>query len=137
MRYLNLATIALLGMTTVSVLAQTPSGTDPTTGARPGHEPGIGYSLPLSPCPLVIAEDATTQDYLRAARASLVAGSACQAQQSLAMAETRALNRSVEPNQASVPDDSQLVSRIQDARRVLGNGNNTQAIRLVDLALAN
>ena len=41
MRYLNLATVLLLGMTSVSALAQAP-GLDPGTGARPGHEPGIG-----------------------------------------------------------------------------------------------
>jgi len=102
MRYLSLATMALLGLTTLSALAQTPPGMNPATGARPGHEPGIGDSLPLSTCPSsFIGENATTQDYLRAARASLVAGIACQAQQSLAMAETRALDRSVVPSQAA------------------------------------
>ena len=39
MRYVNLATVALLGMTTISALAQAP-GLDPATGARPGHVPG-------------------------------------------------------------------------------------------------
>jgi hypothetical protein len=138
MRTLSFATVLVLGMTAMSALAQTPPGMNPATGARPGHEPGIGNSLPLSTCPSsFIGENATTQDYLRAARASLVAGITCQAQQSLAMAETRALDRSVVPSQASVPDDGLLVSRINDARRVLGDGDNTHAIQLVDLALSN
>jgi hypothetical protein len=155
MRYLNLAAAALFGMTAMSALAQTPPGMNPLTGARPGHEPGVGYSLPLSKCAssflatdtrssiaptppsLAISDNVTTNDYLRFARASLVAGRTCQAQQSLEMAETRALDRSVEPGQGSVPDDSLLVSRINDARRALGDGDNPHAIQLVDLALSN
>ena len=53
------------------------------------------------------------------------------------MAETRALDRSVVQGQESVPDDSQLVSRIRDVRRALGDGDNMHAIQLVDLALSN
>ena len=131
--------MALLGMTTMSALAQTPPGMNPATGARPGHEPGVGVSLPLSPCAAnlaVIGEDATTNDYLRAARASLVAGQACEARQSLDMAETRALDRSVVQGQEDVPNDGQLVSRIRDARSALGTGDNAHAIQLVDLALS-
>jgi hypothetical protein len=139
MRYLNLATMALFGMTTMSALAQTPSGMNPATGARPGHEPGVGVSLPLSPCAAnlaVIGEDSTANDYLHAARASLVAGQICEARQALDMAETRALNRSVVRGQEAVPNNGQLVSRIRDARSALGTGNNARAIQLVDLALA-
>jgi len=139
MRYLTLATAALLGMTAMSALAQTPTGMNPATGARPGHEPGVGPSLPLSPCAGSIAalgENGTTNDYLRAARAALVAGQTCQAQQTLDMAQTRALDRSVVQGQESVPDNGQLVSRIRDARGALGSGDKAHAIQLVDLALA-
>ena len=136
MRYLSLATMALLGLTTMGALAQMPSGVDPATGARPGHIPGIGESLPRSLPASAIGEDATANDYLRSARASLVAGRTGQAQQSLEMAQTRALDRSVVPNQASVPDDSLLVSRIYDARRALGEHDNVHAIQLIDLALS-
>jgi len=154
MRYMNLATAAVLGMIALSVLAQAPSGTNPATGARPGHEPGVGESLPLSnkasniapadtrsniaptlPQP-AIGENATTQDYLRAARAALIADRAGQAQQSLEMAETRALDRSVPQGQTNAPSDIQLVSRIRDARHALGSGDRTHAIQLIDLALS-
>ena len=154
MRYLNRATAALLGMVALPALAQAPSGTNPATGARPGHEPGIGESLPRSdkasniapadtrsniaptlPQP-ALGGNATTQDYLRAARAALVAGRTGQAQQSLEMAETRALDRSVAQGQTNAPSDSQLVSRIDDARHALGNGDRTHAIQLIDLALS-
>jgi len=111
MRTLNIATAALLGLTSLSALAQVPSGTDPATDARPGQEIGVGQSMPMSNhasnivphdtrsniAPTLPAssagEGAQTREYLRAARASLVAGRTGQAQQSLEMAETRTLDR--------------------------------------------
>ena len=154
MRSVYLATVALLAMTTLSALAQAPPVLDPATGARAGHTAGIGNSLPRSDkasnigaadtrsdiAPTLpsaaVGENAGPYDYLRAARASLVAGHTGQAQQSLEMAETRALDRSVAQDQASVPIDSQFVSRISDARHALGDGNSAHAIELIDLALA-
>jgi hypothetical protein len=154
MRTVNIAAIALLGMTSLSALAQAPAGIDPTTGARPGHQVGVGQSLPLSnkasnigpsdtrssiapTLPQSAAgNDAATRDYLRAARASLVAGQSGQAQQSLEMAETRALDRSVVQGQTDTPSHSALVAEIRDARHALGNGDSTHAIQLIDLALS-
>ncbi len=154
MRYVNLATAALLGMIALPALAQMPPGANPATGARPGHEPGVGESLPLSnkasnigptdtrstiaptlPSP-AIGEAATPQDYLKAARSALVAGHTGQAQQSLEMAETRALDRSVASGQTSAPSDSQLVARIRDARHALGSADRAHTIQLIDLALS-
>jgi hypothetical protein len=154
MRYVNFATAALLGLSALQALAQVPSGANPTTGARPGHEVGVGDSLPLSNkasnivpadttsniAPTLPASsagpNATTHDYLTAARASLVAGRTGQTQQSLEMAETRALDRSVAPGETNMPSSSQLVSKIRDARRALGNGDRARAIQCIDLALA-
>jgi hypothetical protein len=154
MRYINIATVALLGMTGASALAQAPSSMNPVTGARPGHEAGIGDSLPRSDkasnivpadtrsviAPTLpssaVGENAAARDYLRAARVSLVAGRTGQAQQSLEMAETRALDRSVPQGQTDTPSGSQLVSRIRDARHALGGGDSTHAIQLIDLALS-
>ena len=154
MRSLNLAAAALLGITAMSALAQAPPRMNPATEARPGHEPGVGESLPRSdkagnivpadtrsniaptlPQPTV-GENATTQDYLRAARSALAAGRTGQAQQSLEMAETRALDRSVAQGQTNAPSDSQLVSRIRDARHALGSGDRAHAMQLIDLALS-
>ena len=153
MRHLYLATAAMLGMAALPALAQAPSGVDPATGARPGHEVGIGDSLPRSdnasnivpadtrsviaptlPAP-TIGENAATFDYLRAARVALVAGRTGQAQQSLEMAESRVLSRTVPQGQTSVPSDSLLVSRIRNALRALGADDSTRAIELIDLAL--
>lgn len=156
MRYLNLAAVALLGMTAMSALAQTtPPGMNPATGARPGHDPGVGSSLPLSSnasnikpsdtrsttAPTLprsgMGADATTHDYLTAARGALAAGRTGQAQQSLEMAETRALNRSVPQGQGNAPSDSMLVSRINDALHALGSGDKAHAMQCIDVALAN
>ena len=154
MRYVRYATAALLGMTSLAALAQAPSATDPATGARPGHVAGVGKSLPRSDKASNIVpadtrsniaptlpqsaagDDAATRDYLKAARASLVAGQSGQAQQSLEMAETRALDRSVAQGQTDTQSHSVLVSQIRDARHALGSGDTTHAIQLIDLALS-
>ena len=96
MRSVFVATIALAGLTSLAALAQTPASAPPTSlhpesGARAGHVPGVGVSLPRSdrasnirpsdtrpvaptlPAPAVGA-DATVRTYLRAARTALVAG---------------------------------------------------------------
>jgi hypothetical protein len=135
------------------LLAQT-GPPDSFTGARPGHDVGVGDSLPRSgsasnivpgdtrssiaptlPGP-AIGENAGPQEYLKAARASLVAGRTGQAQQALEMAETRALDRSVAQGQTDVPSHSELISRIGDARRALGSGDRAHAIQLIDSALS-
>ena len=154
MRYAVLTTAALFGLSTIPALAQTPAGMSPATGGRPGHEPGIGESLPHSNTagnlsqgerqPAVaptlpgsgLGENATSAEYLRAARASLAAGRSGQAQQSLEMAETRALGRSMPQDETNIPSDSPLVSRIRDALHALGGRDNKQAITFIDQALS-
>jgi hypothetical protein len=153
MRYAILTTTALLGLSMMPALAQAPASVNPSFGGRPGHEPGVGESLPrsnkagnISPgdrqsvAPTLpgsgLGPDATSADYLRAARASLGAGRSGQAQQSLEMAETRALDRSVPQGETNTPSDSQLVSRIRDALHALGSRDNKQAITFIDEALS-
>lgn len=153
MRYFNLATVALLSLATLPAMAQTPAGTNPATGARPGHVPGVGESLPLSNKASNIDQGDRQADvaptlprsglgindtpaaYLRAARSALVAGRTGQAQQSLEMAETRALDRSVPQGEANTPSGSPLVARIRDALHALGDHDKKQAIALIDQAL--
>ncbi len=154
MRSLMLPTVALLlSVTAIAALAQT-SSLDPTTGARPGHEPGVGTSLPLSnnasniepsdtrsviaPTlpPSSAGANATAHEYLNAALVALVAGRTGEAQQSLEMAETRALDRSVAADQADEPSHSRFIARIGQARRALGDGDTKRTIALIDLALS-
>ena len=149
----NLAGGILLATAGVSALAQAPAMMDPATGARPGHEPGVGVSLPLSnkagnilegnprvtladtlPDP-GIGNNALPVDYLRAARASLLVGHTGQAQQSLEMAETGALNTTADQGAHNVPTDGPMIAHIRDALQTLGHGDSPGTIRLIDLAL--
>jgi hypothetical protein len=151
MRVIKFALAALLGLTAMSALAQVPG---PNSGARPGHAPGVGDSLPKSdkasniqgsdtssmlaptlPAP-AIGEAAAPADYLRAARAALTAGQTGKAQQSLEMAETRSLDRVLPPGQDIAASNSRLVAQIRDARHALGSGDRAGALAMIDLALA-
>jgi hypothetical protein len=151
MRYLTIAAAALLGVSMAAARAQ--PAPDTASGGRPGHEPGTGLSFPLSSSasnigpsdtrsviaptlpPSSVGTNATVVDYLRAARASLMAGETGQTQQSLEMAETRALDRSVPMGTTDSPDPSGLIARIRDARHALGAGDRQQAIQIIDSAL--
>jgi hypothetical protein len=153
MRFLNIGGIGLLSLIALSALAQAPPLVDPATGARPGHEPGVGISLPLSNKASNItpqdthsriaptlpdgnaSDNAGARELLRAARTALSNGRTGQAQQSLEMAETQALHRPVPQTQTNVPSDSPLVTVIRDARLALGNGDSRQALQLIDQAL--
>jgi len=153
MRFLTIAFIGLVGLSGMPAVSQVPSLLDPATGARPGHEPGVGTSLPLSdkasnsgPADTrsVIAptlpdsaagEAAGSRDHLRAARSSWIAGRTGQAQQSLEMAETRLLDRSVPQGQTDIPSASSRVAWIREARQALGEGARGHAIELIDRAL--
>ena len=75
-------------------------------------------------------------DYMKAARAALVAGQTGLAQQSLEMAETRALESSVVPSEAGTPSQNPLVTHIHDALQALGVGDRARTIHLIDIALA-
>jgi hypothetical protein len=154
MRSFNLALAALLALTGASALAQAPSGLDVATGARPGHAPGVGESLPKSDkASNIVASDTHSvlaptlpspavdmnsgpEAYLRAARTALVAGQTGVAQQSLEMAETRSLDRAMAPGQAGAASDNPMVGQIRDARRALGGGDSAGAIAIIDHALA-
>jgi len=152
MRYATLSAAFFLGMGAVTAIAQAPGGQD--SGARPGHAIGVGDSLPRSDkasninaadtkttvAPTLpasaIGTNATAKDYLRAARASLVAGQTGATQQQLEMAETRALDRSVPMGQTDQPVGGSFVSWIGEARAAVGSGDRPHAIQLIDMALA-
>jgi len=156
----KLATAALLGLTVATTLAQAPpiapssldsrARLDSPADARPGFEPGapqsvrpsnitagdtrssIAPALPIPPVP----DNAGPREFLRAAHDALAAGHTGEAQAALEQAETRVLSREVSPDQAAVPSDNPMVSRIRDALEALGNGDRARAIQAVDTALA-
>ena len=83
-----------------------------------------------------IGQNATFLEYLKSARESLAQGRTGQAQQSLEMAETRALSRSVPQEQTDKSSGDKLVLQISSALRALGTGNRTLAMQIIDSALA-
>ena len=150
---MRIAAAGLLGVIAASALAQAPP--IDTAGYRAGLENGDRDSLPKSNNAANIAGnnapsgvaptlpspnlglDAPIRDYLRSARAALIAGETGKAQQSLEMAETRSLN-AAEP--AALPNQqttSQMANQIRSALISLGSGDSPGAIRIIDLTLAN
>ena len=144
---------AVFGIVAMPALAQTATTTDSGTGAQPGNVIGTGGSLPRSdkasnitasdtrsaiapnlPSP-GLGVDSSPHDYLTQARASLVAGRTGEAQQSLEMAETRSLDRSILQTQLDQRSDSPLVARIAEARHALGAGDRAHALQIIDGAL--
>jgi hypothetical protein len=138
-----------LGLAATPALAQV----DPNTGARPGRDPGVGQSWPLSsnasntgagdvrstiaptlPAPDV-GENATPQQLLVAARQSLAAGRTGQAQEALERAQTRLLDRDTPLFQTNVPSNHPAVQQISTALRALGAGDRATAMRAIDAAL--
>lgn len=164
MRKFVLPCAVLLGLTTGVALAQNgvpltpqgvPPGANPVTGARPGNEIGTGMSMPMGtnasnissanttspvapnlPSPDV-GEGASAQAYLIAARNALAAGRTGEAQQSLEMAETRLLDRSVPLFQTNTPSRNPVVSQISQALQALGAGDNPRCMALIEAAIPN
>jgi hypothetical protein len=150
MRKTLLLTAAALG---VALAAPAFAQTNPVTGARPGNIPGTNNSLPLGnnasnigstdthsdiaprlPTPPV-ADNASPQQYLVAAKRALEAHRTGEAQQALEMAETRALDRSTAPSAANMPDDSPLVGQITKALNALARQDYRGASQMIDGAM--
>ncbi len=158
MRSLALSVTILAGLIATPAFAQTsvplnqqgvPPGASPETGARPGNDVGTGMSMPLSshasnidssdtrspiapnlPSP-AIGPNANAVDYLQAAQASLQAGRTGEAQQSLEMAQTRLLDRSVAHGQTDNPSDNPAVTQISQALKALAAGDRAQTMQLI------
>ena len=143
---------ALLVLMGAPALAQNPPATP--SGARPGNVIGTGESLPTSnkasntpgstghgllapnlPSP-ALGADAGPADYLHAARSALAAGKTGEAQQSLEMAQTRALDRSVPMGATNDPSQSPLVKSIGMALHALGTHDRAATMQAIDAASA-
>ena len=82
-----------------------------------------------------IGNDTVSRDYLRSARADLVAGRTVAAQQSLALAQRRALDQAAVSGRTATPNTGLFIARIIDARQALERGDSHYAIALIDVAL--
>lgn len=126
-----------------------PPGANPMTGARPGNDIGTGMSMPMGnnasninpndtnsviapnlPSP-PLGSNAPATDYLRAAQNSLAAGRTGEAQQSLEMAQTRLLDRSVPQGQTNTPSTNPAVSQLNLALQALARGDRAQCMQII------
>jgi hypothetical protein len=141
MHCVKLATVAVLGMTSVVSLAHAEgyvadglgTGRDPVATRASNITPedtrsGVAPALPVPP----VEPDSTPEAYLHAARDALAAGRTGEAQQSLEMAETRQLARAVPPEAASMPDADPMISQIDEALHALGDGHRARALEIID-----
>jgi hypothetical protein len=149
MYHLKVVTFALIGMGFIPSWALAQSGDtlqvthEMRQGNLGGSEPKSNRASNLVPedtrsniAPSLpdprIGSDAAPRDYVRAARDALIAGRTGVAQQSLEMAETRALTRSAAPSVAGMPDTDPEIMSIQNALRVLGQGDKGRALQIID-----
>jgi len=149
MQYRMLTLALAIGCAALPALAQL----DPRTGARPGREPGVGQSWPLSPhasninssdtrstiAPTLpapdVGENATPQQLLVAARNALAAGRTGEAQEAMERAQTRMLDRDTPLFQTNRPSDNPAVKQISAALQALGAGDRDGAMRGIEAAL--
>lgn len=151
MRRTLFASVAILGLTVGGGAAFAQSSDNSTV--RPGHEPGVGTSEPMSsqasnilpsdtrstiapslPTPPASAS-ADPRDLLRVAQRALRQNRTGEAQEALERAESRMLDRSTSPAQANSPDNAPMVAQITQVRDALGRGDTTTAQQLIASAL--
>ena len=148
------ATFAVLALTAGPSLAlaqPVPPGANPATGARPGNVIGTGNSLPYGnrasnidpyntrsliapnlPEPPGVNENSSPRQFLMAARYALQNGQTGAGQQALEQAETRLLDRSVQPSRASDAITGPAINGINSALQALGYHDVGSSIRIID-----
>ena len=126
----RVATVVLTLSCTTHAMARM-SLSDSNLSPRDTHS-RIAPALPMP----AVGLNASVGDYLRAARDALASGRTGLAQQSLEMAETRLLNRSVPVEEASRPIQDPRVASISDALHSLGAGSPQRSMRTVSAALS-
>jgi len=112
------------------------SGHEPMSMSASNTDAGNTRSTiaPQLPSPH-IGPDASPSALLHAARDDLGRHQTGAAQEALERAETRLLDRSTEPGNASMPDSRDAVKLIGQARDALGHHDMSQAMQAIDAAL--
>jgi hypothetical protein len=100
--------------------------------ATPDGRPGIRTALPGPN----LSEDSKPSDFLRAAQGALAAGRKGMAEESLEMAQTRLLDRSVPLGHTQDPSASPAVEQIAKARQTLAAGDRAAALQSIQAAIA-
>jgi hypothetical protein len=84
-----------------------------------------------------LGDDASSADFLQAARGAIAAGRLREAKDALERAESRVLTRSESVSDALLPSRQQLVQQIADARDALQSGDRMRTLDLIDQAVRN
>lgn len=135
MRALFLAAPVLVGLAGIPALAQAQpwASAASAAGVRPVANTRSTV-VPNLPGP-ALGDDASPQDFLRAAEGALAAGRTREAQQSLEMAQTRMLDRSVPYGKTNNPSANPGVERVSQALRALGAGDRAGCMSAIQAAL--
>lgn len=130
-----------------------PPGINSATGARPGNDIGTGQSLPLGNTPSNITpgdtrseiaprlpappggQSQTTREFLMDASRALANRKTGMTQEALERAETRALDRSVNPLRANDPSRQPVVHTITEALNALAAHDFGRVQQLIDVAM--
>jgi len=91
----------------------------------------IAPALPSPP----VGENASPVAYLRAAQSALASGRTGEAQESLEMAQTRLLDRSVPYGQTNAPINTPAIDTISKALQALAANDVTQSMQLIQAAI--
>lgn len=145
-----LAVSALL-LSAPLALAQTATSGD--NGIRPGHTPGVGTSLPLSPKvsnimpgdthsdiaptppPPAAGQNASVRQLLMSGNQALAAGRTGTADEALEDAETDILTRSVLASRTDYQSQNPVIAQIEKARTAIGRHQNAAASAIVNQIL--
>jgi hypothetical protein len=96
------------------------------------ERPVIHSALPAPDLP----ENAKASDFLHAALSAVVAGRTGQAEESLEMAQTRLLDRSVPLGRTHDPSKNPAVGQIAQARQALSAGDRAACLQAIQAAIA-
>ena len=147
------ACAALIGASSAALIPIRSYAQDTGSGARPGNVIGTGNSLPMSnrasnirgsdtrsaiaprlPTPSS-GEDGGPARFLAAARGAIMAGHTGEAQEALERAESRLLDRDVDPRHANDPSRQPDVAAVANARRVLATGDRAATLQAIEDAM--
>lgn len=135
-------------------LAQAQTADNGSTDIRPGHTPGVGESLPVSPSvsnimpgdtnstiaptppPPSAGPGASVQQLLTSGNQALAAGQTGTADAALENAETNILTRSVPQTQTDYSSENPVVAQIEQARTAIGHHDNAGATQIINQILA-
>jgi hypothetical protein len=123
---------SLLIATVASALAANPVSNGASNINAQDERSTIAPSLPTPDMPA----GEKPSGYLRAAEGALAAGRTGEAQQSLEMAQTRMLDRSVVLGQTNSPSDNPTVGQISQALQALAAHDSAASLRLIQTAIA-